>query len=691
MAILYALFIIFLVMVGLCVYNTLSSRTLKEPFAVEEVVEETVDENAYVLENQFADQCNFTDIKPTDTKATNIVHFFTLPEGKFVGISNEKRHCMIVTKDMTVTNASSIKSDTKVAYGYQSDQVLFDHLFKKVYRVSPQFEHVASELEYVNDHCNAYDNTRNMFVEFMESDLKFLVFSVNMRYDQKLFAYFGEFFGKRLKQLDFVGDITKDPFMRNRLHDYIFNSVVDYNVIKVDEVLYGDASKPVDIEKLIANNIIDFDTTQHYLDVYHCDVPDEIQKRLKNNNQIMEDKRDNIKDSKDTCDPDTKIQSLYNSTENRFGRHLHKNTHCSASKNLFIDIVYPFASSYEIRLSALNFNTLEIKSDKFDDYIPIRNAFSYKNNNISRYKINVDPKRHPNDAFIDDTYYGAYKNTENDRTILTNSIPFDLDESIHQINFVYIDSERKHISEIYITSKTENVITASYTYNDEPMTVNIFEGDRVFINPDTIFDVNMANFIESKLRDGHNFYYGFVATKTDENNLKSIIIKLDDIRSGDEQGTENLKGKCYDRSLNELSDIMDEVECIQADKENTWEIPCKYNYECPFFQSNSNYDNQFGGCSLQGVCQMPRGITKQSFKRHAEDEDNQPICNNCPLGADDKTCCDSYKENALLKSPDYMFKDDQNERVKKLFMFEERKDPDAASTDKCGLYINKYF
>ena len=88
---------------------------------------------------------------------------------------------------------------------------------------------------------------------------------------------------------------------------------------------------------------------------------------------------------------------------------------------------------------------------------------------------------------------------------------------------------------------------------------------------------------------------------------------------------------------------------------------------------------------------MPRGITKQSFKRHAEDEDNQPICYNCPLGADDKTCCDSYKENALLKSPDYMFKDDQDERVKKLFMFEERTDPDAPSTDKCGLYINKYF
>ena len=83
------------------------------------------------------------------------------------------------------------------------------------------------------------------------------------------------------------------------------------------------------------------------------------------------------------------------------------------------------------------------------------------------------------------------------------------------------------------------------------MTVNIFEGDRVFINPDTIFDVNMVNYIESKLRDGQNFYYGFVASKTDENNLKSIIIKLDDIRS-EESVVQSLIGKCYDKNLNEL-------------------------------------------------------------------------------------------------------------------------------------------
>lgn len=689
MPILYALlFIVVVVLVLFFVYREIFSHTLKEPFAIEEVVEDTIDENGYLLENQFTDQCQFVEVKPTDTKATNIVHFFTLPKAKFVGISTEKRHYMVVTKDKTVMNASSIKNNTKVGYCYESDKVLFDHLFKKVYRVTLEFENIASELEYVNDYCNTYDNTQNMFVDFMESDCEYFVFSVNMRYDQKLFTYFGEFYSKRLKQLDFVGDITKDPFLKNRLHDYIFSSVVDYNVIKVDEVLYGDETTPVDIEKLIANNIIDFDTTQHYLDVYHCDVPEEIQKHLKNNNRLMEETKMNLKNTTDTCDPDTKIQSLYNSPENKFGRHLYKNTRCNKShKNLFIDIVYPFASSYNISLSALNFNTLEIHSDKFDDYIPIRNAFSYNNNNISRYKINVDPKSHPYDAFIDDIYYGAYKNKD-DRTILTNSIPFDLNESLHQINFVYLDDEKKDISEIYISSKTEDVITASYTYNDESMTVNIFEGDRVFINPDTIFDVNMVNYIESKLRDGQNFYYGFVASRTDENNLKSIIIKLDDIRS-EESVVQSLIGKCYDKNLNELHDKMDEVECVQADSENTWEIPCKYNYECPFFQSNSNYDNQFGGCSLQGVCQMPRGITKQSFKRHANDEENQPLCYNCPTDTDDKACCDSYKDNELLQSPDYMFKDDQGERVKKLFMFKEKED--SPSTDKCGLYINKYF
>ena len=110
MPILYALlFIVVVVLVFFFVYREIFSHTLKEPFAIEEVVEDTIDENGYLLENQFTDQCQFVEVKPTDTKATNIVHFFTLPKAKFVGISTEKRHYMVVTKDKTVMNASSIK------------------------------------------------------------------------------------------------------------------------------------------------------------------------------------------------------------------------------------------------------------------------------------------------------------------------------------------------------------------------------------------------------------------------------------------------------------------------------------------------------------------------------------------------------------------------------------------------------
>ena len=62
---------------------------------------------------------------------------------------------------------------------------------------------------------------------------------------------------------------------------------------------------------------------------------------------------------------------------------------------------------------------------------------------------------------------------------------------------------------------------------------------------------------------------------------------------------------------------------------------------------------------------MPRGVHKQTFKQSFTDKDNQPLCYNCD--AESENCCDDYKKNELLVSPDYMFKDDQEQRIKHLF------------------------
>jgi hypothetical protein len=655
-----------------------------ETFVEEEVVYE-VNDNDYVLhtDHPFNDQCVNSFIKPDDVKSTNIVEFLNMKDVKFIGISTDKRHYMVISKLQDVPNIHSIEDNTKIGYAYERDKVLFDRLFKKAYHKSMRFENINREpKEYVSDYCNSYDNTNNMFIDFMESEYDYFVFSLDTHYDEKLYGYFNDFFIKRVKLLDFVGDLKINPFIKHKIHDYIFMSVIKDKYIEVDNVLCQSNDIETDFNRLFTNNLIDFDASQHYIDVYHCDVPDEMLKHFKQDHSITKVKIDDLKNTPDSCKADTKIKNLDNSPKNIFGRHVYKSTRCSESyKNLFIDIIYPFASTYDMKLSPDDFNTLKIHSDKFDDYIPIRNAFSYNNFNISRYKINVDPERFPTESYIDDIYYGAYKD-DDDKTILTNSIPFDLNESLHTIEYQKSDDV---IIDVIISFNNEGPPAATYTHKGESMSVHIFEGDRLYINPDSIYDINLSNFIESKLRDGKNFNYGFVTTTVEGGGISRIVIRLDDIREA--SNFKRIEGKCFNSNMDELVEIQDEIECLQ-DKDNIWEFGCKYNYECPYFQSNSNYLNHFGGCEMNGFCQMPRGIHKQTFKQPFIDKDNQPLCYNCD--PESENCCDDYKKNELLVSPDYMFKNDQEQRIKHLFSMKSDDEEGDASKSKCGLYINKY-
>lgn len=654
-----------------------------ETFVEEEVVYE-VNDNDYVLhtDHPFKDQCTNSFIKPNDVELTNIIDFMNMKDVQFIGISTHKRHYMIVTKIQEVLNVHSISEDNKIGYAYERDRVLFDRLFKKAYHKTLRFENINTEpKKYVSDSCNSYDNTNNIFIDFMESEYDYLVFSLHTHYDEKLYGYFNDFFKKRVKQLDFVGDLQVNPFVKHKIHDYIFMSVIKDKLIEVDDVLYQSDDVDTDFKRMFANNIIDFDASQHYIDVYHCDVPDELLKYFKQDHGITKVKVDDLKNTPDSCKANTKIKNLENSPKNIFGRHVYKSTRCSDDyKNLFIDIIFPFTSTYELKLTPDDFNTLKIHSDKFDDYIPIRNAYTYNNFNISRYKINVDPERYPTESFIDDIYYGSYKDEDN-KTILTNSIPFDLNESLHTIEYQKVDDV---VIGAIISFNNEGPPAATYTYNGDSMTVHIFEGDRLYINPDSVYDINLSNFIESKLRDGKNFNYGYV-TKLIEGGVTRVVIRLDDIREA--SNFKKISGKCFNSNMDELVEIQDEVECIQ-DKDNIWEFGCKYNYECPYFQSNSNYLNHFGGCQMNGFCQMPRGVHKQTFKQSFTDKDNQPLCYNCD--AESESCCDDFKKNELLVSPDYMFKDDQEQRIKHLFAMKSDDDDGEASKSKCGLYINKY-
>ena len=125
----------------------------------------------------------------------------------------------------------------------------------------------------------------------------------------------------------------------------------------------------------------------------------------------------------------------------------------------------------------------------------------------------------------------------------------------------------------------------------------------------------------------------------------------------------------------ELPDYTNKLDCISYHKEvdavGIWDEPCKTNEECPFYQANKNYDNQFGGCIL-GKCQLPIGLDQVGFRHW--NKLTQPYCHQCDLLSDkmdksisDKQCCALQKDaieakKISLKSPDYIFENDSNLR-----------------------------
>jgi len=97
-----------------------------------------------------------------------------------------------------------------------------------------------------------------------------------------------------------------------------------------------------------------------------------------------------------------------------------------------------------------------------------------------------------------------------------------------------------------------------------------------------------------------------------------------------------------------------------------WDSPCQVNTDCPFYQANKNYPNEFGKCDkISGKCEMPFGVLPIGFKKFGKLE---PQCYNCDILSTDNRCCGEqakmirdYKMS-MMKSPDYIFKNDNGAR-----------------------------
>jgi hypothetical protein len=120
--------------------------------------------------------------------------------------------------------------------------------------------------------------------------------------------------------------------------------------------------------------------------------------------------------------------------------------------------------------------------------------------------------------------------------------------------------------------------------------------------------------------------------------------------------------KCYGKDANnklECETLYDR-DGIKLNSVGVWDYPCLTDKECPYFMANKNYPNTFGKC-VNGSCELPLGVT--GISPHNYLNADKAICYNC-MNNNTINCCNEQMNNVKFKSPDYKFKNDEEERKK---------------------------
>lgn len=103
-----------------------------------------------------------------------------------------------------------------------------------------------------------------------------------------------------------------------------------------------------------------------------------------------------------------------------------------------------------------------------------------------------------------------------------------------------------------------------------------------------------------------------------------------------------------------------------------YDKPCVKDDECPYYKSNKNYTNNYGGC-INGKCQLPINMKNIGYHYYSYDKNDSPLCYNTNSNLDETeeeeynilstTINNCYDKNTNLKSHDYAFQDDIVNRI----------------------------
>jgi hypothetical protein len=208
------------------------------------------------------------------------------------------------------------------------------------------------------------------------------------------------------------------------------------------------------------------------------------------------------------------------------------------------------------------------------------------------------------------------------------------------------------------------------------------------------------------IKEKKNTFNAYPVVEQDESILDDLYTKMQNFNYRDENNQSlsynyqlrnldlNSGHKCFKPNGDEYPDAKTSDACLSVDlnmnKTGVWDRECSKDSDCPFYQANKNYPNNFGGCKA-GKCELPVGMSRIGFKHYNKDK---PICYNCNLkdevmtadgysvikerkcsGIECNKCCDiQHKKNIYsnLESPDFVFENDQLERVKYKTLFENK-------------------
>jgi hypothetical protein len=245
------------------------------------------------------------------------------------------------------------------------------------------------------------------------------------------------------------------------------------------------------------------------------------------------------------------------------------------------------------------------------------------------------------------------------------------------LNKKYLKLNNKNLKEEYFKYGMIIMIDNKNSYFNH---VLYYEGyyPNIFSNIKYIGKYNTSETKYYPGKDNQKLYYNLnknILENNEDNILINDIFKVNKLRK---EKIESYKIEnqyaCFDNN-NNIIPFLNKNECEskynwygEKKKSGLLDKPCKKNIDCPFYQLNKNYKNNFGGCN-NGKCEIPLGMKNIGYKYFNNDK---PYCYNCdskfwsPLTNIQKCCDEQYDKNKypFLNGPDYVFKNDHLERYK---------------------------